>query len=126
MDGKTQWFLDGALKYTESGYQSNITVPGGGILRIGQHQSAFGGSHVLNYSFQGRLTRLNIWDAVLAHSLIEALAKGPGAEIGDVVSWRKLRTAVFSGEVAVHNGAVLQLQGKIMTHRDMKGHFKQT
>ena len=112
MDGKVQWFLDGVLKYSITGYQNSITVPGGGVLRIGQKQTALGGSHDNSFPFQGMLTRVNIWSTLLADSAIEALAKEPGPEIGDLVSWRGLRTSAFNGEVTAKAGANLQLMGK--------------
>ena len=117
VDGKTQWFMDGALRYAESGYQTNITIPGGGILRIGQKQIAFGGSHHDDFPFQGKFTRINIWRQVLADSVIEALAKRPGAEIGDLVSWRDLRTSVFSGEVSAQDGADLRPLGERTSYK---------
>ena len=112
VEGKVQWFLDGALKNAVSGYGTNIIVPGDGILRIGQRQTDLGESHSNDFPFEGMLTRINIWSTVLVESVIEALAKGPGAEIGDVVSWRDLRTSIFSGEVTVQQGADLQPLGK--------------
>ena len=115
VDGKVQWFLDGVLKYSVTGYQSSVTVPGGGVLRLGQRQTAFGGSHDNNFPFQGMLTRINIWSTLLADSAIEALAKEPGPEIGNLVSWRDLRTSAFNGEVTAKDGAGLHLMGKSTT-----------
>ena len=84
-------------------------IPAGGILRIGQNQIAFGGDHNPVYSYHGKFARINMWSKVLDDSAIVALAGGSGAENGDIISWRDLRTRTH-GNVAVQSGN-LQLTG---------------
>lgn len=110
--GKVQFFLDGSRIKTISGYRENATVPEGGILRIGQKQLEVGGSHSSSKAYEGELTRINIWNTVLADSVIEALALTPGAEIGNFLSWRDIRTSIFSGLVSIQDGADPQPLGK--------------
>ena len=110
--GKVQFFLDGSRIKTISGYRENVTVPEGGILRIGQRQLEVGGSHSSIKAYEGQLTRINIWNTVLADSVIEALALTPGAEIGNFLSWRDIRTSIFSGLVSIQDGADPQPLGK--------------
>ena len=50
-----------------------------------------------------------MWSKVLDDSAIVALAGGSGAENGDIISWRDLRTRTH-GNVAVQSGN-LQLTG---------------
>ncbi|KAL9959751.1 hypothetical protein ACROYT_G033106 [Oculina patagonica] len=109
VDGKTQLFLDGVLKYDVSGYKVDITIPSGGILRIGQRQRDFGGNHNLKYSYHGKLAKMNMWSTVLHGSAIVALLRSPGAENGDVISWKDIRTSLINGNVIVQDVANMQL-----------------
>lgn len=84
-------------------------IPAGGILRIAQNQIAFGGDHNPVYSYHGKFARINMWSKVLDDSAIVALARGSGAENGDIISWTDLRTMTH-GNVAVHSSN-LQLTG---------------
>ena len=108
-EGNARVFFDGVLKSSKWGYQVNIVIPAGGILRIGQNQIAFGGDHNPVYSYHGKFARINMWSKVLDDSAIVALARGSGAENGDIISWRDLRTRTH-GNVAVQSGN-LQLTG---------------
>ncbi|KAL9959753.1 hypothetical protein ACROYT_G033108 [Oculina patagonica] len=109
VDGKTQLFLDGVLKYDVSGFNVDVIIPSGGILRIGQMQTTLGGGHSPQYSYQGKLAKMNMWSSVLDGSAIVALLRNPGAENGDVISWKDIRTALINGNVLVQDVANMQL-----------------
>ena len=105
-------FLDGVLKYTASGYQVGVTIPSGGIARIGQQQKTPGGDHSSSKSYRGQFAKMNMWSTVLHGSAIVALLRSPGAENGDVISWKDMRTALINGNVMVQQVADMQLIGK--------------
>ena len=103
--------MDGVLIKHLTGFRINLAIPSGGILRIGQTQDVLGGNHRPGLAYHGKLAHLNIWSAVLTDSVIVALSKGPGAENGDVVSWRSLRTMTH-GNVAVEGVDNLRFTGE--------------
>ena len=111
MDGKVQFFLDGVIKKDVSGYKVDITIPSGGILRIGQIQTTLGGDHKSGRGYHGKFAKMNIWSTVLHGSAIVALLRSPGAENGDVISWRDIRTSLINGSVIVQNVTNMQLTG---------------
>ena len=112
-DGKTKFFLDGVLKHAGLGYVVGINIPDGGIMRIGQLQFTFGGNNNHNYSYNGKLAKVNMWSLVLHDSAIVALFRNPGAEKGDLLSWKNMRTAAIHGNVTVQNATTFQFTGKI-------------
>jgi len=114
-DGKVLVFLDGILKKTALGYEVDVIIPSGGIMRIGQHQRELGGDHNPEQSYHGKLTKINIWSTVLDGSVIVALSSSPGAESGDVISWGDVRTALINGNVMVQDVASMQLTGATRT-----------
>ena len=111
VNGKALVFLDGVLKYAASGYKVDVTIPGGGVVRIGQQQSVLGGNHKPQYSFHGKFAKINMWSTSLDASVIAALSSSPGVENGDAISWRDMRTALISGNVMVQDASRMQLTG---------------
>ena len=97
------------------GYQVDVTIPSGGIMRIGQQQRVLGGDHSPVYSYHGKFAKINMWSKELDGSVIAALSSSPGAENGDAISWRDMRTALISGNVMVQNFASLQFTGDTIT-----------
>ena len=111
VNGKSLVFVDGVLKFTELGYKVDVTIPGGGIMRIGQQQGVLGGNHSPEYSYDGKFAKINMWSTALDDSVIVALWSSPGAENGDAISWRGMRTALISGNVMVEDVPNMQLTG---------------
>ena len=111
VNGKAVFFFDGVLKYTALGYKVDVTIPGGGIMRIGQQQGVLGGNHDPKFSYVGKFAKINMWSTALDDSVIVALSSSPGAENGDAISWRGMRTAVISGNVVVQDVDNMQLTG---------------
>lgn len=111
VDGKALIFLDGVLKYTALGYKVDVTIPGGGIMRIGQRQGVLGGDHDTTFSYGGKFAKINMWSTALDVSVIVALFSSPGAENGDAISWRGMRTALINGNVMVKDVPTMQLTG---------------
>lgn len=91
-------------------------------MRIGQQQSVLGGDHSPSYSYRGKFAKINMWSAALDGSVIVALSSSPGAETGDVLSWREMRTALIHGNVMIQDVASMQLTGDtIAISYDTKG-----
>ena len=120
VNGKVLVFLDGVLKYTALGYKVDVTIPSRGIMRIGQQQRVLGGDHNPGVSYGGKFAKINMWSTALNSSVIVALWSSPGAENGDAISWRGMRTALINGNVMVQDMDNMQLTG------DTKaiGHFR--
>jgi len=115
VDGKVLVLLDGVLKKAALGYKVDVTIPSGGIMRIGQQQRELGGDHNPVQSYRGKFAKINMWNTVLDGSVIVALWSSPGAESGDVISWGNMRTALISGNVMVQDVANMQLTGDTRT-----------
>lgn len=115
VDGKALVYLDGVLKYATSGYKVGITIPSGGIMRIGQNQGELGGDHDPEFSYHGKFAKINMWSTVLDGSVIVALSSSPGAENGDAISWRDMRNALINGNVMVQDANSIQLTGDTIT-----------
>ena len=111
VDGKVQFFLDGVLKYAALGYKVDVGITAGGNVRIGQLQTSLGGNNP-SYSYHGKLAKLNMWSTVLNESAIVTLFRNPGAENGDLISWKKMRTAAIHGNVTVQKATTIQFTGK--------------
>ena len=91
-------------------------------MRIGQQQRVLGGDHSPSYSYRGKFAKMNMWSAALDGSVIVALSSSPGAETGDVLSWREMRTALIHGNVMIQDVASMQLTGDtVAISYDTKG-----
>ena len=97
------------------GYHVNVTIPSGGIMRIGRQQRVLGGDHSPVYSHHGKFAKINMWSKELDGSVIAALSSSPGAENGDAISWRDMRTALISRNVMVQDFASVQLTDDTIT-----------
>ena len=104
--------MDGVLKSNVSGYKVGATIPSGGTLRIGQLQLALGGDNNPDKSYRGQFAKMNMWSTVLHGSAIVTLFRSPGAENGDVISWKDMRTALINGNVIVQEVGSMQLTGE--------------
>ena len=111
MDGKAQFFLDGVLIYAVSGYKVDVIIPNGGIMRIGQQQRQLGGNHHPEYNYHGKFAKMNMWSTVPHDSAIVTLLRSPGAENGDIISWRDMHTALINVNVIVQDATSMQLTG---------------
>ena len=80
-------------------------------MRIGQQQRVLGGDHIPEVSYSGEFAKINMWSTALDSSVIVALWSSPGAENGDTISWRSMRTALINGNVKVQNVSNMQLTG---------------
>ena len=111
VDGKVQFFLDGVLKQAALEYMVDVGITAGGNVRIGQLQKSLGGNNP-SYSYHGNLAKFNMWSTVLNKSAIVALFRNPGAENGDLISWKNMRTAAIHGNVTVQNATTIQFAGE--------------
>ena len=82
--------VDGRIINSESGFQAQYVIPGGGYLAIGQEQDIAPGNpsgFVLSQSFMGRISGLNVWSKVLPHDEILRMSKACNMGSGDVLKW---------------------------------------
>ena len=87
-------------RFTCKKWQTGKTVPGNGTLRLGVLQSSEGIVDTSKFLFVGNLSHVNMWSRVLSPTSIEAMARGPGADSGDIMSWQSLKSKA-RGDVQV-------------------------
>lgn len=96
-----------------SQHKVGVGISGGGSIRIGQRLKSIDGDYEPEYSFRGKLAKINMWSRVLNENVIVALFRSPGAEIGDLISWRNIRNAPIHGNISVENVSTIPFTGKI-------------
>lgn len=96
-----------------SQHKVGVGIPGGGSIRIGQRLKSIDGDYEPEYSFRGKLAKINMWSRVLNENVIVALFRSPGAEIGDLISWRNIRNAPIHGNISVENVSTIPFTSKI-------------
>ena len=113
VDGKIRLFFDGVLNSAPMEH-NGVVIAGGGNLTIGQRSTSIGRNYSPQHSFRGKLAKFNLWSRVLNENVIVALFRNPAAEIGDLISWRNIRTASIFGNVVVKNVSTIPFTGKII------------
>ncbi|XP_051571429.1 uncharacterized protein LOC127450987 [Myxocyprinus asiaticus] len=93
-------YLGGKLKSHGSELATRHSIRPGGTLILGQEQSSMGGlrfeaSRVL----VGELSQFNMWDHLLSHSELSALAHCSTDMMGNVVPWTSRKVEVFGGVI---------------------------
>ncbi|XP_051988707.1 uncharacterized protein LOC127648155 [Xyrauchen texanus] len=93
-------YLGGKLKSQGSDLAARHSIRPGGTLILGQEQSSMGGlrfdaSRVL----VGELSQFNMWDRLLSHSELSALAHCSTDMMGNVVPWTSRKVEVFGGVI---------------------------
>lgn len=96
--GNWNVFIDGKHRALKEQIGVNRTIPGRGTLVIGQGLTTSGFEP--GQEFSGEISRLNFWDRVLSGYDIEAMAKLPGNERGNLISWFRVVDNVV-GDVKV-------------------------
>ena len=62
-----------------------------------------GVNKVDKFLFAGDLSHVNMWSWVLIANTIEAMAKQPGTDIGDVISWPDLKGRAHGAVETISN-----------------------
>lgn len=79
-------------------------------MRLGVKQSSKGVNEA-ERSFDGDLSQVNMWSSALSAYTIEAMAKEPGTDIGNLISWPDLKGKA-QGAVKTRTSATYDLTCK--------------
>ena len=81
-------------------------------MRLGVRQSSMGVVDPTDsFLFKGDLSHVNMWSRVITDFIIEAMAKHPGTDVGNLISWQSLKEKAH-GNVKTTTKATLDLQCK--------------
>ncbi|KAL7850435.1 hypothetical protein SRHO_G00197840 [Serrasalmus rhombeus] len=91
-------YLGGKLKGEGKDLATRHSIRPGGTLVLGQEQSSMGGLRfVASRAWIGDLSQFNIWDRLLTHAELNALAHCSTGMLGNVVPWNSREMEVFGG-----------------------------
>lgn len=107
--GEWNVYIDGTHRCLKKLIKVGAIIPKGGTLVIGQKLTTLGFKP--NKSFAGEISRLNLWDRALSGDEVEAMAKFPGNERGNLISWFKV-VDNFVGDIKVIVPSKAQNTGK--------------
>ena len=88
--GSWKFFKDGFVKQEGTDFRKSYTIRKDGILVLGQDQDDFGDDFDADWSLQGMLSHVNIWDRVLGASQIKEMSQSCLPEErneGNVYKW---------------------------------------
>uniref|UniRef100_A0A673MX87 Neuronal pentraxin-2-like n=1 Tax=Sinocyclocheilus rhinocerous TaxID=307959 RepID=A0A673MX87_9TELE len=91
-------YLGGKLKLEGSDLATRHSIRPGGTLILGQEQSSVGGLRFeASRAMVGELSEFNMWDRLLSHMELSALARCSTGMLGNVVPWTSREVEVFGG-----------------------------
>uniref|UniRef100_A0A3B1JXG9 Neuronal pentraxin receptor a n=1 Tax=Astyanax mexicanus TaxID=7994 RepID=A0A3B1JXG9_ASTMX len=91
-------YLGGKLKGEGKDLAVRHSIRPGGTLILGQEQSSMGGLRfVASRALVGELSQFNLWDRVLTHAELYALAHCSTGMLGNIVPWNSREVEVFGG-----------------------------
>nr|XP_004556452.2 pentraxin fusion protein-like [Maylandia zebra] len=97
--GLAALFLDGKRSLSKI-YRKGHTVRAGGRVILGQDPDSFLGDFENNQSFVGEIFDVNMWDTVLADSMIQGIFAGKRVARGNVLDWEKTEL-IINGDIKV-------------------------
>ncbi|XP_067886734.1 sushi, von Willebrand factor type A, EGF and pentraxin domain-containing protein 1 isoform X1 [Heterodontus francisci] len=88
-DGAWRVYIDGKVSDGGKGLSTGASIPGGGVLVLGQEQDQRGEGFNPAESFVGSLSQLNIWDHVLTPEQVKLLATACPDDLkqGNMLAW---------------------------------------
>ncbi|XP_026065074.1 neuronal pentraxin-2-like [Carassius auratus] len=96
--GSWHAYLGGKLKIEGSDLATRHSIRPGGTLILGQEQSSMGGLRFeASRAMVGELSDFNMWDRLLSHTELSALAHCSTRMLGNVVPWTSREVEVFGG-----------------------------
>lgn len=101
IEGKLNFYIDGALKRAKTEFKKGAVIKGGGVVVIGQDQDSLGGSFHVLQSFAGLLSHVNVWNFVLRTFALVDMATGFGTEAGNTIAWKDLVRSQAYGQTKV-------------------------
>ncbi|XP_035660406.1 uncharacterized protein LOC118405108 isoform X2 [Branchiostoma floridae] len=90
-DGAWQFYVDGALTASASGFLVGGRVRTGGMWILGQDQDNVGGGFAAHQAFSGEMSQVNLWDRVLSADEIGADCN----HHGNVIDWDTTNIEIF-------------------------------
>ena len=87
LDGGWQVLRDGMLADRGEGLATGRTIEAGGLVVLGQEQDERGGGFSAAESFQGQMTRLDMWGHVLTQEEVVRLAASCRPHHGNLLAW---------------------------------------
>ncbi|KAI4879122.1 hypothetical protein NFI96_014829 [Prochilodus magdalenae] len=91
-------YLGGKLKGEGKDLAIRHSIRPGGTLVLGQEQSSMGGLRfVASRALIGDISQFNMWDRVLTHAELNALAHCSTGMMGNVIPWNSREVDVFGG-----------------------------
>ena len=112
--GEWQVLKDGELADGGSGLATSRRVEPGGLIVLGQEQDEKGGRFSAAESFQGQMTRLDVWGHALTQGEVAVLENSCLPYFGNIIAWTD-----------VHSGLRGQIKvTKIFICRVCKIHFR--
>ncbi|XP_005755480.1 pentraxin fusion protein-like, partial [Pundamilia nyererei] len=97
--GLAALFLDGKRSLSKI-YRKGHTVSPGGRVILGQDPDSFLGDFDYDQSFVGEICDVNMWDVVLADSVIQGMFAGKRVARGNVFDWESTELRI-NGDVEV-------------------------
>ncbi|XP_005755999.1 pentraxin fusion protein-like, partial [Pundamilia nyererei] len=97
--GLAALFLDGKRSLSKI-YRRGHTVRAGGRVILGQDPDSFLGDFDSDQSFVGEIFDVNMWDTVLADSVIQGMFAGKREPRGNVFDWESTELRI-NGDVKV-------------------------
>ena len=91
--GKWKVYKDGVLADSGDDLAAGSWVESGGMIVIGQEQDKLGGRFSAAESFQGSITRLDVWGRVVDNDEILSLKLQCDPYYGDLLAW----SSVYDG-----------------------------
>ncbi|XP_046838984.1 uncharacterized protein LOC124433267 [Xenia sp. Carnegie-2017] len=91
--GSIMLLIDGVLWATRNVSMSS-EIPSGGKLTIGENKDEGGNQYLV-----GKISRMNMWSRALDGKEIEMMAKSPGMNDGDLITWYKLKYIVSTERI---------------------------
>ena len=82
--GRWDFFLDGAHRSSIDDIRSGHVIASQSTLVLGENE------YTSNKHLYGSLSRFNVWDKRFSMELIVALARDPGHDQGNVISWKNV------------------------------------
>ena len=102
LDGGWQVLRDGLLADRGEGLATGRRIEAGGLVVLGQEQDERGGGFSAAESFQGQMTRLDMWGHVLTQEEVVGLAANCDPYHGNLLAWPDVHGGL-RGQLKVQN-----------------------
>lgn len=94
-DGNLTLYVDGLLIEQQQGFQAGLSFHSTGILFLGQHRNTTNERFILDESYTGDITDVNIWSTALSQSVVMEQSRECFGHVGDLVAWTAFSTGHF-------------------------------